>query len=100
MEQFNPNTYKKQNAAQQFTGSCLGKIIICAAILIVLLIVAALILLFADIYRERGRRVYERICEELWIVRPVVLALGVLFIVVMGVWGSAYQASGFLYFKF
>ena len=66
----------------------------------ILLIVAALILLFADIYRERGRRVYERICEGPWIVRPVMLALGVLFIVVMGVWGSAYQAAGFLYFKF
>ena len=42
MEQFNPNTYKKQNTAQQFTGSCLGKIIICAVICIVLLIVAAI----------------------------------------------------------
>ena len=42
MEQFNPNTYKKQSTAQQFTGSCLGKIIICAAILIVLLIIAAI----------------------------------------------------------
>lgn len=42
MEQFNPNTYKKQSAAQQFTGSCLGKIIICAVISIVLLIVAAI----------------------------------------------------------
>ena len=42
MEQFNPNTYKKQSTAQQFTGSCLGKIIICAAIIIVLLIAAAI----------------------------------------------------------
>ena len=42
MDQFNPNTYKKQSTAQQFTGSCLGKIIICAAIAIILLIVAAL----------------------------------------------------------
>ena len=42
MEQFNPNTYKKQNAALQFTGSCLGKIIICVVIAIVLLIIAAI----------------------------------------------------------
>ena len=42
MEQFNPNTYKKQSTAQQFTGSCLGKIIICAGICIILLIVAAI----------------------------------------------------------
>ena len=42
MEQFNPNTYKKQSTAQQFTGSCLGKIIICAVICIILLIVAAI----------------------------------------------------------
>ena len=42
MEQFNPNTYKKQSTAQEFTGSCLGKIIICAAIIIILLIIAAI----------------------------------------------------------
>ena len=42
MGQFNPNTYKKQSTAQEFTGSCLGKIIILAAILIILMIVAAL----------------------------------------------------------
>ena len=42
MEQFNPNTYKKQSTAQQFTGSCLGKIIICVAVILILLIVAAL----------------------------------------------------------
>ena len=42
MDQFNPNTYKKQSTAQEFTGSCLGKIIILAAILIILMIVAAL----------------------------------------------------------
>ena len=42
MEQFNPISYKKQSTAQQFTGSCLGKIIICVAVIIILLIVAAI----------------------------------------------------------
>ena len=32
MEQFNSNTYKKQTAWQEFTHSCLGKIIILAVI--------------------------------------------------------------------
>ena len=42
MEQFNPNTYKKQTAAEAFTGSCLGKIIILAVIVAVLAIIAAM----------------------------------------------------------
>ena len=42
MEQFNSNTYKKQTAVQEFTHSCLGKIIILLAIGCILLVVAAM----------------------------------------------------------
>ncbi|MBP3849247.1 MAG: hypothetical protein J6E43_00330 [Prevotella sp.] len=40
MEQFNRNTYKKQNLSQEFFHSCLGKIIILAVVGIILAITA------------------------------------------------------------
>lgn len=40
MEQFNRNTYKKQSVFQEFYRSCLGKIIILAAVLLIMTIVA------------------------------------------------------------
>ena len=42
MEQFNSNSYKKQTPMQEFYHSCLGKIIILAAIAIILIVVAAI----------------------------------------------------------
>ena len=42
MEQFNSYSYKKQNAFQEFTHSCLGKIVILLAIVCILLFIAAL----------------------------------------------------------
>lgn len=42
MEQFNSNTYKKQTAWQEFTHSCLGKIIILAVIACILTVIAAM----------------------------------------------------------
>ncbi|MDE5570999.1 MAG: hypothetical protein K2M96_05765 [Prevotella sp.] len=42
MEQFNKNTYKKQNLSQEFYHSCLGKVIILAVISLILTIIAAL----------------------------------------------------------
>ena len=42
MEQFNSNTYKKQTPWQEFSHTCLGKIVILAAIACILLIFAAL----------------------------------------------------------
>ena len=41
MEQFNSNTYKKQNALQEFRHSCLGRILILAAIAFILMLIAA-----------------------------------------------------------
>ena len=42
MEQFNSNTYKKQTPWQEFSHTCLGKIVILAAIACILLIFAAI----------------------------------------------------------
>lgn len=42
MEQFNSNTYKKQTPFQEFYHSCLGKVIILAAIVCILMLIALL----------------------------------------------------------
>lgn len=42
MEQFNSNTYKKPTPWQEFTNSCLGKIIILAVIACILVVLAAI----------------------------------------------------------
>ena len=66
----------------------------------ILLILTSLLLLAVDISNERGHRVYDRIRRGPWFLRPAVLAAGVLLLVVTGLWGSAYSASGFIYFQF
>jgi hypothetical protein len=42
MEQFNSNTYKKQSPWQEFTHSCLGKVVILAVIVCILILLAAI----------------------------------------------------------
>lgn len=42
MEQFNPNTYKKESAVKALTHSCLGRIIILSLIALVLIFIAAI----------------------------------------------------------
>ena len=44
MDQFNRDTYKKETLFQEFYHSCLGKIIILAAIALVLFVIAVLTL--------------------------------------------------------
>lgn len=42
MEQFNPSTYKKQSTSEQFTHSCLGRVIILCVVALILVIIALL----------------------------------------------------------
>jgi len=66
----------------------------------ILLVLGGITLLLADISREKGTGVYARICKAGWVWRPVILAAGVILLAVTGIWGNAYQASGFIYFQF
>ncbi len=65
-----------------------------------LLIIAFLILLFADISKKRGNIIRKKIMEQNYIYRVMVYMITVLAILIFGVWGPGYDASGFIYFRF
>ncbi len=66
----------------------------------VCLIVCLLILLISDICRERGIRIRSAICNLRWWFRLPAIVIIICAILVFGIWGSAYDAAGFIYFQF
>ena len=66
----------------------------------VCLIVCLLILLISDICRERGIRIRQAICNLRWWFRLPAIVIIICAILVFGIWGSAYDAAGFIYFQF
>ena len=66
----------------------------------VLLLVAILVLLVADILKRRGVCVRHVIAAFPMPLRHVILVFSICFILVFGIWGSAYDAAGFIYFQF
>lgn len=67
---------------------------------ILILLVALCILLLADIYKYRNISIREVIQKQNYVVRTAVLVVSVLFIFVFGIWGTGYDAAGFIYFQF
>ena len=65
-----------------------------------ILLFGTLVLLFADICKYRGIKISEWICKQNWLFRVGSIVLPVLFIALVGIWGNAYNASSFIYFKF
>lgn len=65
-----------------------------------LLLFSVLILFFADVCKYKGICLSDRICGKNWVFRAIFLAAAVLFIVLTGIWGNAYHAGSFIYFKF
>lgn len=64
------------------------------------LMIAIGILLLADIAKYRGIVIREALCrQELWL-RWTVLIVGVLGVLLLGIWGSGYDAASFIYFQF
>lgn len=65
-----------------------------------LMIVAIFVLLFADIMKRRGIRIRKIIAEQDYWCRCAVMIFAICFILVFGIWGSGYDAAGFIYFQF
>lgn len=66
----------------------------------ILLIFALMILFVADICKYKGIKIREIVLkQELWC-RWTIYMLGMLIILIFGVWGPAYDASEFIYFQF
>lgn len=64
------------------------------------MVVAIIILLGADYLKKKGIVIREVICQqELWF-RWIVMIIGIMSILLFGMWGSGYDAASFIYFQF
>ena len=64
------------------------------------LLISLVVLLVSDICRDRHISIRLAICNLRWWFRLPVLVIIVCVILVFGIWGSAYDAAGFIYFQF
>ena len=65
------------------------------------LMIWSIILLFvADFFKYRGVRIREIVKKQEWWFRCFCMAGSILFILLVGIWGSAYNEAGFIYFQF
>lgn len=66
----------------------------------IVLIIGLLVLLIADLLKQNGVIIRNKISEqELWF-RYFVYISGIMVILIFGVWGPVYDASSFIYFQF
>lgn len=65
-----------------------------------LMILAIIVLLVADIFKRRGIRIRSVIAKQDYWCRCLIMIFAICFILVFGVWGSGYNAAGFIYFQF
>ena len=67
---------------------------------IVLLLFSIAVLLFADFCKKRGIVVRQVILRQDYWVRWLVFAFSISAIFLFGIWGTAYDATNFIYFQF
>ena len=65
-----------------------------------LMIVSIFILLFADIFKKKNIRIREVIAKQDYWCRCFVMIAAICLILTFGIWGSGYDAAGFIYFQF
>lgn len=65
-----------------------------------LAIICIIVLLIADGFKLKGHKIRTFICNQDWLFQVLFFALAVCFIIIFGVWGSAYDAKEFIYFQF
>ena len=58
------------------------------------------VLLGADIAKYKGIRIRDRIMQQDFWFQCVVIAVAVALILLLGIWGSGYDAASFIYFQF
>ena len=64
------------------------------------MIISILILIIADIFKYKGIRIRKEILAQDWWFRWSVYIVSIVFILVVGIWGSGYDQAGFIYFQF
>lgn len=65
-----------------------------------LMILSIMVLLVADIFKRKGIKIRSVISQQDYWCRYLVMIFAICFILIFGVWGSGYDAAGFIYFQF
>ncbi|GFI68678.1 hypothetical protein IMSAG249_00495 [Lachnospiraceae bacterium] len=65
-----------------------------------IMLIAILILMIADIFKFRGIKIRKKILEQDWWFRWLICITSIVLISIVGIWGSGYDQSGFIYFQF
>lgn len=65
-----------------------------------LMLVCICVLLFADVMKRRGICIRQKIAEQDYVVRWLVIAIAIVFILTFGIYGPGYKAANFIYFQF
>ena len=65
-----------------------------------LMIIAIIVLLVADIFKSRRIKIRQVISMQDYWCRWLVMIFSICFILIFGIWGSGYDAAGFIYFQF
>ena len=64
------------------------------------MLLAIVILFVADFFKYRGIVLHKKIMEQEWWFRFLLMAGSIVMILVVGIWGSAYNEASFIYFQF
>lgn len=67
---------------------------------LVILVMATFLLLLVDLLHEKGVRIRSKIDEQGAVARIIIYYLGVMTILIFGIFGPNYDASRFIYFQF
>ncbi len=79
-----------------------GSLYECGLVRVEFLLIALCIALifFVDYMKCKGVKLREVICRQEWWFRWTFMAAAVLFILLVGIWGTEYTAANFIYFQF
>lgn len=65
-----------------------------------LLFLAILFVMIIDCFENKGISVRTWLMTQGWAFRILAVSFSILFIIIFGVWGNAYDAQSFIYFQF
>ncbi len=65
-----------------------------------LLIVAIIVLICSDVAKYRGVKICEIIIKQNVWMRWIIYTISVMFILIFGIWGPAFDSGNFIYFQF
>ena len=65
-----------------------------------LMLMGICVLLFADYLKYKNIKVREKIMQQEWWFRYLFLAGSIVLIVLLGIWGTGYDETSFIYFQF